>query len=367
MLGVIIGVGAVVALVSIGTGAQQEITSQVEALGSNLVMVMPDGPRGRDLRIEDADSIVERVDGVVATVPSLSGTVTVRWMERAESFRIVGTTEDMPRVQRHAVARGRFVSEQDVASRRRVAVLGSRTVETLFGPRDPIGEEVYIAGQPFTIIGVMSAKGQGGIIASDPDEQIFIPITTAQRILGTTRVGIIYVSVADGADATLATNHIQRIFEVRFGDSEAVEVFSQQQILTAVGNVTGILTILLGSIAGISLLVGGIGIMNIMLVSVTERTREIGVRKAIGAKRRDILAQFLVESIIISLTGGLIGILLGILGSGAIARFGRIPSVVSFSWVMVAFGFAAAVGIFFGIYPAMKAARLDPIQALRHD
>jgi len=367
MLGVIIGVGAVVALVSIGTGAQREVTSQVQALGSNLIMVLPDGPRGRDLRIEDADDLVGRVEGVAAAIPSLTGSAAVRWMQRAEDFGVVGTTEDMPAVQSHPVARGRFLSDDDVILRRHVAVLGSQAAERLFGPRDPLGAEVHIAGRSFTVIGVMASKGQGGIIASNPDEQVFIPVTTAQRLFGTTRVGIIYVSVADGADPTLTTNHIRRIFEVRFGDPEAVEVFSQQQILTAVGNVTGILTILLGSIAGISLLVGGIGIMNIMLVSVTERTREIGLRKAVGAKRRDVLAQFLVESVIISVTGGVIGILLGVLGSGAISRLGRIPSVVSLSWVLVAFGFAAAVGVFFGIYPAVKAARLDPIEALRHD
>ena len=367
MLGVIIGVAAVVALVSVGTGASREVTAQVEALGSNLVMVIPASARGRDLRLEDVAAIEARVDGVLAALPSIQRELTVRWLGRSEKVDVVGTTEDMPQVQRHPVARGRFLSHQDVLYRRQVAVLGSRTAERLFGPRDPLGREILVAGRPFAVIGVMTTKGRGGIIVPDADDQVFIPITTAQRILGTTRVGSIYVSVAEGTDVGPVTNHIRRIFEVRFNDPDAVEVFSQEQILAAVGNVTGILTVLLGSIAGISLLVGGIGIMNIMLVSVTERTREIGVRKAVGAKRRDILAQFLVESVIISLTGGLIGIGLGMLGSEAIARFGRIPSVVSVGWVLVAFGFAAAVGVFFGIYPAMKAARLDPIEALRHD
>jgi len=367
MLGVIIGVGAVVTLVSVGTGASQEVTSQVEALGSNLVIVLPASARGRDLRVEDVAMIEARVDGVLRAMPSLRKGSTVVWVGRSIDTDVVGTTEIMPAVQSHPVREGRFLSSQDILYRRQVAVLGSKAKDNLFGLRDPIGQEVYIMGYPFTVVGVMTAKGEGGLFTPDPDDQVVIPISTAQRIMGTTRVGSIYVSVDSDANADLVTSHIKRLLEIRFNDAEAVQVFSQQQILAAVGSVTGILTLLLGAIAGISLLVGGIGIMNIMLVSVTERTREIGIRKAVGGKYRDILAQFLVESIIISITGGIIGILLGMLGSQAIARLGNIPSVVSLSWVMIAFGFAAAVGLFFGIYPAMRAARLDPIQALRHD
>jgi putative ABC transport system permease protein len=367
MLGVIIGVAAVVTLVSVGTGASHEVTSQVKGLGSNLIIVAPASTRGRDLRVEDAESIAARVDGVVAAVPSLRRSRTVRWSSRSETLNVVGTTEAMPLVHSHPVAEGRFLSYQDEVYRRRVAVLGELAKEKLFGVRDPLGEEIYIDGHPFTVIGVLAYKGQGGIVTPNPDEQVYIPITTAQRLMGTVRVNAIYVSIDETANADLAVSHIRRILELRFGDPKAVDVFSQQQILAAVGNVTGILTILLGSIAGISLLVGGIGIMNIMLVSVTERTREIGIRKAVGARSRDILAQFLVESVLISVIGGLIGIGLGVLGSGAISRLGGVPSLVSAGWVVVAFGFAAAVGVFFGIYPAMKAARLDPIQALRHD
>ena len=367
MLGVIIGVGAVIALVSVGTGASQEVTTQVEALGSNLVIVMPASARGRDLRVEDAATIEERVAGVAHAVPSLRESATVVWTGRSIDTDVVGTTEFLPEVQSHPVAQGRFLSGQDVLYRRFVAVLGATARNNLFGLRDPMGQEIYISGYPFTVIGVMAEKGEGGLFTPDPDDRVLIPVTTAQRLLGTNKIGSIYVSVNQGANADLVTNHIQRIFEVRFGDADAVQVFSQQQILAAVGSVTGILTMLLGAIAGISLLVGGIGIMNIMLVSVTERTREIGVRKAVGARSRDILAQFLVESVIISLVGGAIGIALGMLGSAAISRLGNVPSVVSLSWVAIAFGFAAAVGVFFGIYPAMQASRLDPIQALRHD
>ncbi len=367
MLGVIIGVGAVIALVSVGTGASQEVTTQVEALGSNLVIVMPASARGRDLRVEDAATIEERVAGVAHAVPTLRESATVIWTGRSIDTDVVGTTEFLPEVQSHPVAQGRFLSGQDVLYRRFVAVLGATARNNLFGLRDPMGQEIYISGYPFTVIGVMAEKGEGGLFTPDPDDRVLIPVTTAQRLLGTNKIGSIYVSVNQGANADLVTNHIQRIFEVRFGDADAVQVFSQQQILAAVGSVTGILTMLLGAIAGISLLVGGIGIMNIMLVSVTERTREIGVRKAVGARSRDILAQFLVESVIISLVGGAIGIALGMLGSAAISRLGNVPSVVSLSWVAIAFGFAAAVGVFFGIYPAMQASRLDPIQALRHD
>ena len=367
MLGVIIGVGAVIALVSVGTGASREVTTQVEALGSNLVIVMPASARGRDLRVEDAATIEERVAGVAHAVPSLRESATVVWTGRSIDTDVVGTTEFLPEVQSHPVGQGRFLSGQDVLYRRFVAVLGATARNNLFGLRDPMGQEIYISGYPFTVIGVMAEKGEGGLFTPDPDDRVLIPVTTAQRLLGTNKIGSIYVSVNQGANADLVTNHIQRIFEVRFGDADAVQVFSQQQILAAVGSVTGILTMLLGAIAGISLLVGGIGIMNIMLVSVTERTREIGVRKAVGARSRDILAQFLVESVIISLVGGAIGIALGMLGSAAISRLGNVPSVVSLSWVAIAFGFAAAVGVFFGIYPAMQASRLDPIEALRHD
>ena len=367
MLGVIIGVGAVIALVSVGTGASREVTTQVEALGSNLVIVMPASARGRDLRVEDAATIEERVAGVAHAVPSLRESATVIWTGRSIDTDVVGTTEFLPEVQSHPVGQGRFLSGQDVLYRRFVAVFGATARNNLFGPRDPMGQEIYISGYPFTVIGVMAEKGEGGLFTPDPDDRVLIPVTTAQRLLGTNKIGSINVSVNQGANADLATNHIQRIFEVRFGDADAVQVFSQQQILAAVGSVTGILTMLLGAIAGISLLVGGIGIMNIMLVSVTERTREIGVRKAVGARSRDILAQFLVESVIISLVGGAIGIALGMLGSAAISRLGNVPSVVSLGWVAIAFGFAAAVGVFFGIYPAMQASRLDPIEALRHE
>lgn len=367
MLGVIIGVGAVVALVSVGTGASREVTSQVQALGSNLVIVMPANARGRDLRVEDAAMIEERVAGVLHAVPHLSRSAAVVWMGRSIDTSVVGSNEFLTQIQSHPIEKGRFLSGQDIVYRRQVAVLGATTRENLFGLRDPLGQEIYVGGYPFTVIGVLQRKGQGGIFTPDPDDQVIIPISTAERILGTTRLNSIYVGIGDTTPADLATNHIKRLLEVRFNDAEAVQVFSQQQILAAVGNVTGILTILLGAIAGISLLVGGIGIMNIMLVSVTERTREIGVRKAVGGKNRDILAQFLVESVIISVTGGAIGIALGMLGSLGISRLGSVPSVVSLNWVLIAFGFAAAVGLFFGIYPAMRAARLDPIEALRHD
>jgi len=367
MLGVIIGVGAVITLVSVGTGASREVTSQIEALGSNLVIVMPANARGRDLRTTDAESIAERVEGILHAVPVTRRSLSVVWTGRSRDTDVYGTTEALPVVQSHPVAAGRFLTGEDIRFFREVAVLGAKVKDELFGVRDPLGQQVYIAGHPFTVVGVMAKKGEGGLFTPDPDDRVIIPITTAQRLFRTKRVSSIYISVAKDYNPDLAVSHIRRIMELRFNDPGAVQVFSQQQIIAAVGSVTGILTILLGSIAGISLLVGGIGIMNIMLVSVTERTREIGIRKAVGAKSRDILAQFLVESVIISVTGGAIGILLGALGSAAISRFGNVPSVISAGWVLVAFGFAAAVGVFFGIYPAMKAARLDPIQALRHD
>ncbi len=367
MLGVIIGVGAVIGLVSVGTGATHRVTAQVESLGSNVVVVMPNGPRGRNLRVEDAAMLERRVPGVAQAVPVTSQSSLVVWMGRSTDTRVLGTNEALPTVDGSALAAGRFLSDRDVTYRRQVVVLGSTAKNDLFGLREAIGEVVHVSGYPFTVIGVMAEQGEGGLFSSDPDDRVIIPVSTAQRVFGTTRIGNIYVMTGSGTSVELATSHIKRIFELHFSDAEAVTVYSQEQILAAVSSITGTLTALLGSIAGVSLLVGGIGIMNIMLVSVTERTREIGVRKAVGGKNRQIMAQFLVESMLISVMGGVIGIGLGEVGSRVISRVGGIPSIVTPGWVALAFGFAAAVGLFFGIYPAMRAARLDPIEALRHD
>ena len=367
MLGVIIGVGAVIGLVSVGTGATHKVTAQVESLGSNVIMVTPSGGRGRDLRAEDAAMLADRVPGVAEAVPVTNQSALVVWMGHSTQTRVTGTNEALPAVDRSTVAAGRFLSSQDVSYRRQVAVLGSTTKEDLFGLRDAVGETVRINGYPFTVIGVLAKQGEGGLFSSNSDDRVIIPFSTAERVFGSTRIGNIYVLTAPGTSVDLTVNHIKRIFELRFNSDQAVTVYSQQQILATVSSITGTLTALLGAIAGVSLLVGGIGIMNIMLVSVTERTREIGVRKAVGAKNRQILAQFLVESTLTSVIGGLIGIALGEVGSQVMSRVGGIPSIVTWQWVLLAFGFAAAVGLFFGIYPAMRAARLDPIEALRHD
>ncbi len=364
MLGVIIGVGAVIILVSMGNGATTEVTAEVEGLGSNLIVLTPRPPAR--FTSADAELLGERVPTIVSIMPSVSGSATVRWGTDNIDLRIEGVDASYPSVRSHGVSWGRFLTETDLQRYSRVAVVGWDLVEKLFSGVDPVGQVIKIAGQPFTVVGVMGEKGSGGIFQSNDDEKVLVPLTTGQRLLGTRWVSALYVKAETGSEP-LAVAHLRRIFEVQYGDEEAVSILSQEQILEVLGQVTGILTAMLGGIGGISLIVGGIGIMNIMLVSVTERTREIGIRKAIGAKRRDIMLQFLVESVAISVLGGLIGMALGYFGSQAISRLTAVPTVISAPWVGIAIGFSALIGIFFGLYPAYKASRLDPIEALRHD
>lgn len=369
MLGVIIGVGAVIALVSIGQGASQQITSQIQQLGSNVITVIPRGNTIARLTLDDVKGLIERIPTLSRAIPSLARNMTVKWQNKTYDTSIEGTAEGYPELRSFPIGAGRFISQGDVDGRRKVAVIGKKVHTELFGELNPLLQPITINGETFIVIGVMSAKGQG--MGGDFDDRVLIPITSAQRLFGTNRVSSILVQARDAAVAPATAARIQAIYQKKFptrnpGRDDAVMVMSQDQLLSTVGDATKTFTIMLGGIAGISLLVGGIGIMNIMMVSVTERTREIGIRKALGAKRRDILSQFLVESVFLSLSGGVIGILIGIGGARAMSAFG-LSSVMSAGSIILAFGFSAAVGLFFGVYPAMKAANLDPIEALRYD
>jgi putative ABC transport system permease protein len=386
MLGIVIGVGAVVALLSIGTGAQASITNRIQGIGANLITVFegtrnqfaPSGAGGgatAPLTYEEALQL-RGLPGVEAVAPQVQSRQPMKNGNKQESVQVVGVTPDYAIAHPDQLDHGRFISASDVSNKSRVAVVGSQVVTDLFGGLDPVGKQIKINGILFQVVGVVKSQGSGGFGFSR-DTTTYIPITTAFARLARSRVGTqntvstIEVSAIDSDSINTAmaaiTDKLAVLHKIKSGAANDFTVQSQADILAAATQVTGVLTVFLGAIAGISLVVGGIGVMNIMLVSVTERTREIGLRKAVGARRRDILYQFLTETITLSLLGGIIGILVGAGISELVNASGTIATVVSIQSVALAFGFSAAVGIFFGIYPANRAAGLKPIEALRYE
>ncbi len=378
MLGIIIGVAAVITMISLGKGAQQNVTENISAMGSNLLFIRPGAASTQHVRqasaetltLDDADAIRREVAHVVGVAAEVSRQAQVKYMNRNRNISIIGTVPEYQEVRNAPIERGRFIERRDVISRARVAAIGVDVAEDLFGARDPVGREIQVRGMNFLVVGLMKEKGATGW--SNPDDQVFVPVTTAQRrLFGIEHVNNLNVKVDDERNIEPAQAEIERLLRGRHRVLAAEEadfnIRSQTEVLQRMGDMVQTFTILLGGIAGVSLLVGGIGIMNIMLVSVTERTREIGVRKAIGAKRGDILRQFLVEAIVISLVGGAIGIGLGWVGALAFRTYSEWNTRISPDSVALAFGFATAIGLFFGIWPAMKAARLNPIEALRYE
>ena len=386
MLGIVIGVGAVVALLSIGTGAQASITNRIQGIGANLITVFsgtrnqaaPSGAGGgatAPLTYEEALQL-RGLPGVEAVAPQVQSRQPIKNSNKQANVQVVGVTPDYSIAHPDQLDHGRFIATNDVSAKSRVAVVGSQVVTDLFGGLDPVGKQIKINGILFQVVGVMKSQGSGGFGFSR-DTTTYIPITTAFARLARTRVGnqntvsTIEVSAIDSDSISTAmaslTDKLTVLHKIKPGAAADFTVQSQADILAAATQVTGVLTVFLGAIAGISLVVGGIGVMNIMLVSVTERTREIGLRKAVGARRRDILYQFLTETITLSLLGGIIGILVGAGISALVNASGTIATVVSLQSVLLAFGFSAAVGIFFGIYPANRAAGLKPIEALRYE
>jgi putative ABC transport system permease protein len=375
MLGVIIGVGAVIALVSLGQGTQKSIEQQMTRLGTNLITVTTQG--FARFSPEDMDDLVRRVPTLASVSPSLRSNVTAKARNDKYDTSLTGVSANYPDIRDYTMEKGRFFEEFDVASRRKVAVLGYTVYKQLFQERDGVGETINLKGQTFTVVGVTASKGSS--MGMDPDDTVFIPYSTAMRLIGTRWLNTLIFKAQSSDVATAATNHVTRILEEKFRNTNRMlekrfgrridpfRVFSQDEMLQTVQEMTGTFTVLLAGIAGVSLLVGGIGIMNIMLVSVTERTREIGIRKAIGAKKADVLTQFLVEAVTISAMGGLIGILLGSQGAKLMGQMSNMQVEVSVASVIVAFSFAAFVGVVFGVYPAYKASALDPIVALRYE
>jgi putative ABC transport system permease protein len=378
MLGVIIGVASIVALVAVAEGATSGITNRIQGLGTNLLTVTPGaarngftrGAQGSATTLTLADAVaVGKVAGVAALEPEVATQKTVIAGLQNTTTSIIGTTPAFPDVRSYSVWQGSFLNQAAVDGSLRVAVLGATTADTLGLGESSIGTDIVIGGLPFRLIGILQAKGSSGPFSQD--DQVLIPITTAQRyFVSGSNVRSIGVSVATAEAIPDTQALITSTLEQRHGKDGTNDDFSiqsQAQLLSTFSSITGVLTLLLAGIASISLIVGGIGIMNIMLVSVRERTREIGIRKAIGARGRDILLQFLVEALVLSLLGGLIGILVGVGISaliGALAGWGFIFNPVT---VVIAVGFSLIVGVVFGVWPARQAARLDPIASLRYE
>ena len=386
MLGIVIGVGAVIAMVSVGAGAQERIAEQIRSMGSNLIVVFPGAQTSGGIRWglgsqqtlteEDARAIALEVSAVDVAAPSVRGTAQTIFGNLNWSTVIQGVTPDYVEAREWGVATGRMLGSQDVDGAAKVAVLGDTVWHSLFGDSDPVGETIRIKKVPFTVIGVLEPKGQSAF-GQDQDDLILIPLSTAKKkVLGISRsnprsVGTISVRVRDAGLMAEAEEQIRTLLRQRhrlqIGQDDDFQVRVLAEMFAAQEESARVMTMLLAAIASVSLLVGGIGIMNIMLVSVTERTREIGLRMAVGARGRDILAQFLVEAVTLSAVGGVIGVAIGVLTSAVIANLAGWSTDISVQAIGLAFTFAGVVGVFFGFYPAQKAARLDPIEALRYE
>jgi putative ABC transport system permease protein len=383
ILGIVIGIGSVIAMVSIGQGAQKTIEENIQSIGSNLIMVMPGFSRtagsqvsagrgsAQTLTRDDADAIKDKVPLAKAVAPELSRRYQVAAKSNNTNTSVVGTVPDYTAVRNISVEEGSFITDQHLKSNAKVAVLGPTARDDLFGSStSAIGQTVRINQVMFTVVGITKAKGGSGF--NDQDDVVYVPISSAQSYLsGDKYVSVISIQSADQQSMSTVQQEVTDLLLERHNIKDAASAdfmtMNQADIVSTASSVTGTLTMLLGAIAGISLIVGGIGIMNMMLTTVTERTREIGLRKAIGAKRADISAQFLAEATALTFIGGLFGILLGWLVSMAVSRFANVATEVSTSSVALAFGVSATIGIVFGYYPARRAAGLSPIEALRYE
>lgn len=384
MLGIIIGVGAVITMLAVGTGASERISQQIASIGSNLIIILPGSTTSGGLRMgmgsqptltkDDADAILKECSAVQDVAPVLNGAAQIVYGNQNWSTGVYGTTPSMLNIRDWPLASGRSFTEQDVRSATKVCLLGQTVVENLFGSIDPIGQVVRIKKVPFTVIGVLDKKGQSPQ-GQDQDDTVYIPVTTAQKkIFGTTFPGMVRTIMVKGKsteDLDAAEKQINELLRQRHHIGPKKEndftVRNLTQIMQVAEQSTKVMTLLLGAIASVSLLVGGIGIMNIMLVSVTERTREIGIRMAVGAKTWDIRLQFIIEALTLSLFGGVVGIIAGVSGSQIISAVAGWSTIVSVLSIFLAFGFSGLVGIFFGFYPAYKASLLNPIDALRYE
>lgn len=380
MLGIIIGVAAVIALVSIGNGVKQDIEDSISSLGSNLLVVMPGAPRTpgvrpsagsmKTLKVSDYEAIA-KLGGVKAASPMTNGPYVVIYQNKNWTTSVSGVNANFLDVNNWTMTSGRFFSDKNVQNRERVAVVGQTVVKNLFADEDPVGKEIRVKNIPFRVIGVLKSKGNG-TMGNDQDDTVLIPYTTSmERVEGIDYLRMLYVVAKDDEGIDRLQADIENLLRVRHNIKDTnlddFNIQNMKSIMETVAQTTGTFTLFLGAVAAISLVVGGIGIMNIMLVSVTERTREIGVRKALGATYSVIVTQFLIEAVVISLMGGFIGIAFGIGASKVIGMVSGMSTVVSVPTIIMSFAFSMAIGLIFGIYPARKAAKLNPIDALHYE
>lgn len=364
MLGIIIGVSSVIVLVAIGQGSSKSVTDQINSLGTNLLTVNILSTDEVKLKLDDVDQFTE-LNGVSGAAPAVSGRVTVKNGKISTQVSLTGTTEAYQTIRDMTVSQGRFVTDMDVEYRQKIVVLGATTAQTLFGASNPVGESIKVNGTSYKVVGVLESKGSS--LGQSGDATIIMPISTAQRVTQSTSIQTLYIQATDAQTLTFAQMQTNRLLGNLFPDnSDSYSVVNQQDVMNTMSSVSGTMTLLLGGIASISLLVGGIGIMNIMLVSVSERTKEIGIRKAIGAKRKHILLQFLIEAVVLSAMGGFIGVGLGLLITKILSNAASMTVVYSTNVMLLAFLFSLVVGVMFGVFPANKASKLHPIQALRH-
>jgi putative ABC transport system permease protein len=378
MLGIIIGVAAVIVLVTLGSGATRQVTEQIASLGSNLLMVSVGKRMGPGqsssapaFKLADAEAIAREVPDLVAVAPQASASSTAIYANQNWGTTVTGSNEQYFTVNNRQIADGRIFTASEARSGAAVCIIGATVRDKLFGAQNPLGARMRLQKLSCEIIGLLAAKGQSSM-GSDQDDIVIVPLRTFQRrIAGNNDVRLIQVSARDGASTDAVKLAMRRVLRVRrhlsADQDDNFNVMDMKEIATMLSGTTQMLTSLLGAVAAVSLLVGGIGIMNIMLVSVTERTREIGIRLAIGALEKEILLQFLVEAVVLSSTGGLIGIVLALLASRLLATMLQVPWVLNLPVIAVAFAFSASVGVIFGYMPARKAARMDPIEALRHE
>ena len=377
-LGMIIGVASVISMISIGEGARQQTLSTIEKFGTNIITIKPGRKKNRHvssdtvktLKLSDAKAIEKNIPLITGVAAQVYRSAQLKYGSKNTNTTVRGTGEKYLQLSNFTIERGRYFNQEEVRSVRKVAVIGSTVLKNLFGDVNAIGKEIKVDGNNYLVIG--STEQKGALSWFDPDDQIFIPVTTAQkRLFGIHHIQSIDVQAKQMEDLEIIKKDIDSLLRIRHGihtdEDSDFHVQNSSQWLNSWGDAAKTFTYLLGGIAAISLLVGGIGIMNIMLVSITERTKEIGIRIAVGAKKSEIMEQFLIESVLISFIGGGLGILLGIIISRTVSKIGGWDTIVSTQSIMLAFGFSVGIGIFFGFYPARKAANLNPIDALRYE